>query len=247
MNSSYVKSLWAFLGLDLLVFAIIYFGILPSPRLLIEGGEITRIAANGKPFQFLVGPKNKNYVSLPQISRHLRAAVVALEDSRFYEHHGIDPEEILNALERFSRGGKLRGASTLTQQLAKNLYLTHKRSFFRKFKEALIATKLEQSLPKNKILEVYLNSIEWGRGLLGVRQAAMTYFKKRPRDLTVQESVFLAAIIPNPTRFGRLNDNQIPKRFVRRQMTRALQTMYEQGVISLDQYQTALASPVQIP
>lgn len=238
--------LWLAVIIDIFVALLLYFCLLPSMTPLVEGGHLVRTAANGKTFDFDVGPKNKNYVPLPQISRHLRAAVVALEDSRFYEHRGIDFNEVLNALEGFSRGRRLRGASTLSQQLVKNLYLTHDRSLRRKSLEALITLKLEMSLSKNKILELYLNSIEWGRGLLGIGQASQHYFRKRPRDLSLSEAIFLAAIIPNPTRFSRLSENQIPKRFVRRQMSRALQSLFEQGLITLEQYQTALLNPLEL-
>jgi len=231
---------------DAICFSVLVFGLLPSPQKLRDGTVIQRTNATGKLFAFEVGPKNKNYVRLQDISKYLRSAVVALEDAKFYEHRGIDFDEILNALQSYQHGGRLRGASTLSQQLVKNLYLTHERSFRRKFYEALITLKIENTLTKNKILEIYLNSIEWGRGLIGIKQASHYYFKKRPKDLTLQESIFLAAIIPNPTRFGRLQEDQLPKQFVRRQMARALQALFELDQISLEQFQEALNHPIEL-
>lgn len=238
--------LFLIFAFDILVIGGAPFLIRPSPDALQRGVTVERTAANGRRFQFDVGPLNRNYVHLQDISRFLRAAVIALEDTRFYDHGGLDLEEILNALYTYQRGGRLRGASTLTQQLAKNLYLTHERTFKRKFLEALISISLEARLSKNKILELYLNSIEWGRGLIGIKQASQFYFKKAPRDLTLQESVFLAAIIPNPTRFGRLETDELPKKFVRRQMARALQILYDQDFISLEQFEEALLHPLEL-
>jgi len=230
---------------DLAVIGLFFALTLPMPQTLANGSVIARRAANGKIFSYEVGPTNKNYVRLNNISRYLRASVIALEDARFYEHRGIDFEEVGNAVNTFFKGGRLRGASTITQQLAKNLYLSPERTFRRKFWEAVIAINIEAQLPKNKILELYLNSIEWGRGLMGIRQASYFYFKKRPSDLSLQESVFLAAIIPNPSRFGRINPNELPRRFVRRQMSRALETLFDQNLITLDQYQEALTRPLE--
>lgn len=235
----------AFLA-DVFCFCFIIYGLIPSPRVLEDGATIQRVSATGKIFPFDVGPKNKNYVRLPEISKFLRSSVLALEDAKFYDHRGIDYDEVLNALSSYQMGGRLRGASTISQQLVKNLYLTHERSFRRKFFEALITLRIECSLSKNKILEIYLNSIEWGRGLIGIKQAAFYYFKKRPKDLSLQESVFLAAIIPNPTRFGRLQEDQLPKQFVRRQMSRALQSLFESDQISIEQYQEALSHPIEL-
>lgn len=233
-------------GVDAAIAGIVFFVVLPDTVGLAKGKKVMRTNAAGKEFEFAVGPINKNYVPLSDISRHLRAAVIALEDAKFYEHRGVDIEEVGNAFGSYMRGRRLRGASTISQQLAKNLFLTHRRSFRRKIYEALITVKLEMTLSKNKLFELYLNSIEWGRGLLGIKQAAHYYFKKRPKDLSLKEAVFLAAIIPNPTRFGRVDDFQMPKRFVRLQMARALQTLFEQDLISLDQYRDALLQPLEI-
>ena len=216
--------------------AVVYFA-LPNTKALTQGVKLTRIGSDFKSFDFIAGPTNKKYTRISHISRHLVRAVVALEDSRFYQHRGFDFVEVVDAIEAsLEDGERLRGASTITQQLVKNLYLTPERSFRRKILEALIAVKVEASLTKTQILEIYLNSIDWGRGIFGIRDAANTYFGKYPNALTLKESLFLAAIIPNPRRFGRLTDGEPPRRFVRRQMMRALREMYRQGQISLEEF-----------
>lgn len=221
---------------DILVIGGIYYA-LPNPAKLLKRVELERMSSDFKRFKFVAGPGNKKYVPLSQISRHLPRAVIVLEDSRFYLHRGFDLIEVFEAVtDSIQDGDRLRGASTISQQLVKNLYLSPTRSFSRKLIEALITIKLELNLTKGQILEIYLNSIDWGRGLLGVQDAAWHYFRKTPRTLTLQDCIFLAAIIPNPRRFGRVNDG-LPTRFVRRQMIRALRNMFRQGYISLNEFQ----------
>ena len=128
-------------------------------------------------------------------------AVVAAEDQRFATHWGIDLKSIHDALGSASGGGRLRGASTITQQLAKNLYLWSGRSLLRKGLEAWLALNLELYLPKKRILELYLNVIELGPGVYGVPAASRFYFGKSPASLTSDEAALLAAVLPNPHRF----------------------------------------------
>jgi monofunctional biosynthetic peptidoglycan transglycosylase len=128
-------------------------------------------------------------------------AVVAAEDQRFAEHWGIDLKSVKDALERASGGSRLRGASTITQQLAKNLYLWPGRSLVRKGLEAWLALNLELFLPKKRILEIYLNTVELGPGVYGFPAASRFYFGKSPTALTNREAALLAAVLPNPHRF----------------------------------------------
>ena len=141
-------------------------------------------------------------VSRGDLSPYLRRAVLASEDDRFYLHFGIDTVELNNALERRRRGGKLRGASTLTQQVAKNLFLWNGRSFVRKGVEAYIALLLELLLSKERILDLYLNLAEWGPNAFGAEAAARLHFKKSAADLTRDEAARLAAILPAPRRWS---------------------------------------------
>jgi len=249
-KSTAAKSNWArfVLGLaslflcDLFVVFGIYF-LLPNPYELVKGVTLERVSKNAK-FRFTVGPKNKKYVLMSQIPKILPSALIYLEDAKFYDHLGFDIEEIQNAVyERMHFGKRLRGASTLSQQLVKNLYLSSDRTFRRKLLEALITIKMELHLNKSKILEIYLNSIDWGKGLFGISEAAQFYFQKAPRDLDLRESVFLASIVPNPARFSQLDESLIPKRFVRMQMMRAFEGLYHSGLISLSQYEDVILHP----
>jgi len=135
-----------------------------------------------------------------KISPHAGIAVVAAEDQMLPEHFGFDLESISDALEEHSRGKRLRGASTISQQVAKNLFLWSGRSFIRKGLEAYFTLLIEASWPKQRILEVYLNIAEFGRGIFGVGAASEAFFKKPPSKLTPSEAALLAAVLPNPIR-----------------------------------------------
>jgi len=141
-------------------------------------------------------------VTRSQISPYLRRAVLAAEDDRFYLHLGFDFEEIGKAIERRQQGGRLRGASTITQQVAKNLFLWEGRSFIRKGAEAYLTVVLEMCLTKDRILDLYLNMAEWGDGIFGAEMAARNYFGTRARSLTRDEAARLAAILPAPRRWS---------------------------------------------
>ncbi len=145
------------------------------------------------------------WVPLSRISPHLRRAVVAAEDASFFTHEGFDWEGMKDAaLYDLEKGELKRGGSTITQQLAKNLYLSSERSIFRKAHEALITRSLEHHLTKDRILELYLNVAEWGDGVYGAEAAAHHHFKKPARDLTEEEAAWLAAILPSPRRYDPL-------------------------------------------
>ncbi len=138
-------------------------------------------------------------VPLSRISRSLPLAVVAAEDARFYEHGGVDWEAVRGALEKDWESRNLRhGASTITQQLAKNLYLSPRRTPWRKLREWAIARRLEAELTKRRILELYLNVVEMGPRTFGAEAAARRYFGKPASDLSDLEAATLAAVIPSP-------------------------------------------------
>ncbi len=135
------------------------------------------------------------------LSANLHRAVLASEDDRFYLHHGVDLVELNKAIDRRKRGGSLRGASTLTQQVAKNVFLWNGRSFIRKGLELYLALLLELLLSKERILDVYLNLAEWGDGVFGAEAAARAHYGKSAASLTREESARLAAILPSPLRW----------------------------------------------
>lgn len=155
--------------------------------------------AGGKPNDLIVGAKNRSWVPLNQISPHLISAVIASEDDAFFQHEGFDFEEIKNAIAAdVKRKRFMRGASTITMQLARNLYLTKEKTLTRKLKEAYITYRLENVLTKKRILELYLNIVEWGPGVYGIGEASEYYFDKRPSELNLNEAALLAVILPNP-------------------------------------------------
>ena len=140
-------------------------------------------------------------VSHAELSPNLHRAVLASEDDRFYLHHGVDMVEVRKALARRKAGGGLRGASTLTQQVAKNIFLWNGRSFIRKGLELYLAMWLELLLSKERILDLYLNLAEWGDGVFGAEAAARTHFRKSAASLTREEAARLAAVLPSPIRW----------------------------------------------
>lgn len=145
------------------------------------------------------------WFSYDDISKQMALAVIAAEDQNFPFHLGFDFEQIEKAIEQHNRGRRLRGASTITQQVAKNLFLWEGRSFFRKGLEAYFTILIELLWSKERILEVYLNIIEMGDMIFGVGAASQIYFKKDPSKLTRTQAALLAATIPNPKRFSARN------------------------------------------
>jgi monofunctional biosynthetic peptidoglycan transglycosylase len=140
------------------------------------------------------------FVPMEKISPALQHAIVAAEDARFFQHHGFDWKEVQIAVEDDLEGGRSRGASTITQQLVKNLYLTTSRSFIRKGIEFTIVPIAELLLPKKRVLELYLNVIEWGPGIYGAEASAQYYFHASARQVTREQGVELASILPAPMR-----------------------------------------------
>jgi monofunctional glycosyltransferase len=145
-------------------------------------------------------PYHERYecVPLSQISPDFQHAVIAAEDARFYQHHGFDWQAIQIAAEDDMQGGRLRGGSTLTQQLVKNLFFGTGRSFLRKGAEFTLVPVAEFVLGKQRILELYLNVVEWGPGVYGAQSACLYYYRTSARNIDRQESARLAAILPLP-------------------------------------------------
>jgi monofunctional biosynthetic peptidoglycan transglycosylase len=155
------------------------------------------------------------WVPYTRISPNLTRAVIVSEDSAFWQHDGIDIEQIRVSIETaIERGGTIRGASTITQQLAKNLYLSPSRDPFRKLRELIITRRLEAGLSKARIFEIYLNVVEWGDGVWGAEAAARRYFGVSASALTPQQAALLAGALINPIRYSPAHP---PKRLLRRQ------------------------------
>ena len=143
----------------------------------------------------------KEWVSLDEISPAMQKAVLKAEDYRFFEHHGFDYEAIQKALKYNETHKRKKGASTISQQTAKNVFLWPRRDWIRKGLEAYFTVLIEFVWPKERILEVYLNVIEVGRGVYGVEAAAQKFFKKSAKNLTSAQSALIAAVLPNPRKF----------------------------------------------
>ena len=178
----------------LLVVALKWFPVYLTPLVLLRAGEY---ALDGKWVSI-----QKDWVSLEEISPHLRKAVIASEDPKFLSHSGFDFEAIAKAIEANKRRKIKMGASTISQQTAKNVFLYPSRTFIRKGLEAYFTVLIEHVWDKRRILEVYLNVIELGPGIYGAEAAAQHYFQKSARNLAQGEAQLFAAILPNPRKWN---------------------------------------------
>lgn len=143
----------------------------------------------------------KDWVSIDEMSSYMPKAVVATEDQKFYNHWGFDIEAIQKAIKNNEKGKKIKGGSTISQQTAKNLFLLHHRSYIRKGLEAYFTVLIELFWSKERILEVYLNVIEFGDGIYGVQAASNYFFNKDAKDLSRNEAALLAVVLPNPIKY----------------------------------------------
>jgi len=188
--------------------------------------------AAGKPFEL-----RWQWRPIGKISRYLRAAVIYAEDYKFYRHDGVDWAAIEDAIEsNLDKGSLAIGGSTITQQLAKNLFLSPRRSLLRKAREMLIAFALEDHLSKQRILELYLNVVEWGDGVFGAEAASRHWFKHTAQTLTPAEAVRLAIALPNP--IARAPNVRTPE--LTRKAIRIVHLLRLQGLIDEGQERTAL-------
>ena len=203
-------------------------------------GTVTVLSADGQVIQKL-GPATREKLVSGQMPLLVQRAFIAAEDRRFYEHDGIDPVGIGRALMRnVKRGSVEEGASTITQQLARTVFLSQDRTIIRKLKEALLAGKLERQLSKQQILEQYLNYVYLGSSAYGVSDAAWIYFSKRPSELTLPEAALIAGLPPAPSVYSPLVN---PDLALERRAT-VLRRMREAGFIDDLQLQSATASPL---
>jgi monofunctional biosynthetic peptidoglycan transglycosylase len=182
-------------------------------------------------------PRQQIWQPYGAISDHLKKAILVSEDASFFSHTGVDVEELKEALKTdWETGSFKRGGSTITMQLAKNLYLNPSKNPLRKAKEIIIAWQLEQALPKRRIFEIYLNVIEWGRNIYGAEAAARHYFGKSAANLDVLESATLAALIPSPR-------NSREKGLLYRRNV-ILGRLASVGYLSRDEYERARRTPL---
>ncbi len=193
---------------------------------------------------FVVGPKNRYWTPSPSIPSEMKWAVIVAEDARFYKHEGVDVKALKKAI-RYDLEKKsfARGASTITQQVAKNIFLSREKSITRKVKELVLALQMERELTKGRIIELYLNVVELGPMVYGIGHGARYYFGKPASELTPRECAFLAAMLPGP----RVAYN--PYKNLHRVVERSdmiLRLLHGKGVLSEDEYRLALAETPNI-
>ena len=212
-------TIWVFIAPPVLICLVFYIALLVScpsvDHLLGTNPKTTalvqkRVRQGQLPKGFTL---RSNWVKTASLPDMLLKTIVVAEDGAFYGHGGIDWHEVSEALRQYAGGKRLRGASTITQQLAKNLFLSNDRSFIRKLKEWVLAGRLESELSKPRILELYVNSIEFGKGVFGIGVASSRFFQKSPAGLSLDEMIRLAAVIPAPQR---LNPNVADEELERR-------------------------------
>lgn len=170
-----------------------------DPRRFREPFQHTVLGADGHVVELSTGPTTEHWVPLSDITPNMETALIVCEDSRFFTHNGFDNKAIRSSIiDNLKAGHFVRGASTLTMQLAKNLYLSREKTLSRKFQEAAFTLLLEQRLSKEDILELYLNVVEFGPGIYGIRNAAAHYFDSHPGELSLAQAMFLASVLPRP-------------------------------------------------
>lgn len=194
-----------------------------------------------KMYKVSLCPTEKSYSPLSQISPVLQKAIILSEDSLFWDHQGFDWKSIEENFKEGLKTGKFkRGGSTISQQLAKNMYLTQERTFLRKAKEAIITMKIEKALSKKEILERYLNVVEFGKDIYGIQAAASFYFDKKPKDLDLAESAFLAMLLPNPKKYSQSFRKRQLTPFARNRMEQIIENMFNFKRVEESEYLFAL-------
>lgn len=198
--------------------------------------------ANGDDSFKMMGPRTPGWEPLRNISPFLPRAIVASEDTSFYSHNGIDVHEIKEAIKKdWAEKRFARGASTLTQQVLKNVFLGSQKTIWRKVKEILWARDMEKVLSKSEIIQFYMNMAEWGPGIYGVREAAQHYFGTSPSQLSARQSAFLTMLLPSPRRYHAYFRKKQLTQWAARRVNRILEVMNRMGFLEDAEYQQALA------
>ena len=191
-------------------FVALYSAIdVPEPNELSQAQTSVVYYNNGKDELGRFADVDRTLVDLADVPEHVQYAVLAAEDRGFYDNSGISFTGIFRAVVNNVRGEGVQGASTITQQYARNAYLTQDRTWSRKIKEAILALKINRELSKEQILEDYLNTIYFGRGAYGIEAASQAYFRKDVSELTVEEGAVLAAVVRSPSAYDRGGCRQV--------------------------------------
>jgi len=203
-------------------FLVVVFRFVPVPYTPLMGFRAVNNIVSGDELEF-----SHHWRSLDQISPNLQKAVIASEDARFTSHHGFDFDAIWKAFRNNAKGKRIKGGSTISQQTAKNVFLWQGRSYVRKALEAYFTVLIEIFWPKERIMEVYLNSIEMGDNVYGAQAAAQHWFQVNASDLSREQAAAIAAILPNPRKFKAKNGTS----FTERRKNRIIKAM---RVVKLD-------------
>jgi hypothetical protein len=221
---------------------------LPSAIERLRGGFVHEVGPGSSASRAIdVSPASPDFIPLAEVPPLFLRTLLLAEDAGFYGHPGIDLREVPAALlTNWARGGAVRGASTITQQLAKNLFLSHDRHLGRKLQELSLTLLLESALGKNRILEIYLNIIEWGPGLFGLRPAARTYFGREPRELTPAQMAFLVSLIPGPVKYQSSFAHGTPGPGLRQLVDDLLAKLRSVDALTEEEYRQALDEEIVV-
>jgi penicillin-binding protein 1A len=228
------------------IIAFVYINSLPTleeltPSQIAQTSKVYDL--DGKLITEFHAEENREIIPFSAMSENIKDAIVAIEDKRFYEHQGVDYIRIIGAATADIRaGGLAQGASTITQQVVKNIYFSPEKTWRRKINEALVAIQLERNYTKDKIIEIYLNTIYFGTGTYGIEKASEIYFGKNAADLSIAEAAMLAGMVQAPEVYSPFNNIENAK--YRRD--HVITQMYEQGFIDSKEYLGALAEPIII-
>jgi monofunctional glycosyltransferase len=203
--------------------------------------EVTVKNAKGDKTTRIIGPKTKAWVPISEISNYALMAVIASEDSSFFSHDGVDFHELKEAIKKDWKEKRwARGASTITQQVVKNTFLSREKTLWRKFKEFFWAREMDKVLSKTEILNFYFNLVEWGPGIYGIREASRVYFGVPPSQLTARQGAFLAMLLPSPIKYHTYFKKKQLSEWATGRVNRILQVMAKMGFVEEEVYQAAL-------
>jgi penicillin-binding protein 1A len=201
----------------------------------------------GQELEIRISPESPDFLALADVPPLFLRTLLIAEDANFYGHPGVDLSELpMSMATNFARGSFARGGSTISQQLAKNLFLSRRKTISRKLEEASLALLLDSALGKSRVLEVYLNVIEWGPGLYGLRPAARHYFGVEPQALTPKQMTFLVSLIPGPVKYQRSLAGGVPTPFFDGLMTTLLTRLQSVGALSETECAAAVAEPLAL-
>ncbi len=232
------------LFLTLTFFVFIFFHNLPDVKHT-EFSQLKKIAQKNINAKYESRKKRHVWTSIQNIDRDFLYALVMAEDAEFFKHNGFNYDAMVNALFENVKADEIKyGASTISQQVVKNLYLNNEKSVVRKIKEYFITKRIEKYLTKNEILELYFNMAEFGPDIYGVYSASRTYFKKRPKSINAAEGAFMALMLPSPRRYYHsLFENQNFSKNLKRKYRRIIKDIRFKDIISAKQFKRYMRYP----